>query len=169
MTRLPIRCFWLVLLLAAPALRAQSVSMSTLQNLPALTVTVRGLSVDGEALGLTKDELIRTVTRELNSTHLTIVTAAQAEKLPGAPALEITANVSKISARGFLFILGFQLRENVTLARKTRNLVNLPAVTWEVQAGGYTGKPEVVYDSLTTLAQKFVTEWSEANPPGPVK
>lgn len=145
--------------------RAQStadVSMSSLQDLPVFAVTVRGLSPDAEALGLNEKQLIELVSGPLTAAGAKVITPEANEKTPGRPSLEIAANVNKVGAKAFLFVLQLQLREDAKLVRKTKNLDAIPVMTWEAQKTGYTSKPETVAADLTKLTEKFVAEWRTA-------
>ncbi len=140
--------------------------MSALQNLPAIGVKVRGLSADGAKLGLTDTELISTVRGVLEAAGVRVLAPPVLERMPEAPTLEISANLSQISKTGYFFILDLQLWEPVKPVRKLQTLVTLPAITWAQQTGGYTAKPEVVQAALAKLAERFAGEWSEARAAG---
>jgi len=159
-----LRVFLLVLLVAGllPHLPAAGMTMSTLQNLPALGVKVRGLSPDGMILGLSEAELVQTVAATLQKVGVKVVQGPALDQLPGGPTLEITANITRIGVRSHLFIVRLELRENVKFVRQTQNLVTVPAITWDREADGYTAKIEVIRAKLTELAEKFAAEWSEA-------
>lgn len=137
--------------------------MSTLQSLPVLTVTVRGVSPDGEALGLTEAKLIEIVRGPLEAAGVKVIAPELNEKTPGRPSLEIAANVNKVGAKSCLYVLQLQLREDTKLVRKTRNLAEIPALTWEAQKIGYTARGEQVAADLAKLAEKFAEEWTGAN------
>lgn len=144
---------------------AAEVSMSTLQELPVVTVSVRGVSPDGEGLGLVEAKLIEVVREPLAAAGVKVIAAELNEKTPGRPAVEITANVNKVGAKSYLYVLQLQLREDAKLVRKTKNLDAIPVVTWEAQKTGYTSKPEAVQADLVKLTEKFLEEWRSARRP----
>lgn len=153
-------------LCAAPVTRAEAladVSMSTLQDLPTLAISVRGLSPDAEAFGLSEKQLIDLVRSPLEIAGVRVIAPDANEKTVGRPALEVAVNVNKVGPKACLFVLQLQLREDAKLLRKTKNLVAIPVVTWEAQKTGYTGKPEIVTAELTKLAEKFAEEWRAPN------
>lgn len=150
---------------AAMRLSAQDVSMSTLQDLPVLAVTVRGLSPDAQGLGLSEKQLTDLVSGPLGTAGVKVIAPDANEKTPGRPSLEVAVNVNKVGANSYLYVLQLQLREDAKLARKTKNLDAIPVITWETQKTGYTGKAEKVGADLTKLAEKFVEEWRAARRP----
>ena len=156
----------LVLLFAAIAplaAGAQSYSMSTLQDLPSVAVTVRAITPDGVRFGVVEATLVKNVSDVLAAAGVKVVPPAEAADASDLPAVEITALVSKLSATGHIYTLRLALTEVVVLKRKTKNLIDLPAVTWEKEAQGYTSSPDRIIGSAITLAERFSTEWKEAN------
>jgi len=148
------------------AAAAQDAELSVLQNLPALGVTVRGLSSDGAKLGLTETALVATVRAVVEPVGVKVLPPPVLERTPTAAVLEITANVSQTGKTSYFFILDLQLREPLKPARPHRTLVTVPAVTWAEQTGGVTAKPESVQAALARLAQRFAEEWEQAQRPG---
>jgi hypothetical protein len=149
--------FGCALLLLPLGAFAQGISLSVLQDLPAVRVEVRGISPDGVRLGVEADEL---------RTAVSDILAVGGVKMddPAAPAsLEITVNVARLSTGGSIFTLKLALREEVELVRKTANLVTVPAVTWERESLGFTSQPDRVITSARNLADRFVQEWRPAN------
>lgn len=149
--------------IAPLAAGAQSYSMSTLQDLPTVAVTVRAISPEGVKFGLVEATLIKNVTDTLAAAGVKVVPPAEAADAPDLPAVEITAIVNRLSGTGHIYTLRIALTEVVVLKRKTRNLIDLPAVTWEKEVQGYTSNPDRILDSAITLAERFATEWKEAN------
>ena len=145
-----------------PHLSAAGMTMSTLQNLPAVGVKVRGLSPDGMTLGLSEAELVQTVSAALQKVGVRVARGPEVDQLPGGPPLEVTANITPFGVRSHLFIVRLELRENVKFVRKTQNLVTVPAITWDAETDGSTTKIEVIRAKLAELAERFAAEWSEA-------
>lgn len=140
-----------------PGVLAQGLSLSVLQDLPAVRVEVRGISPDGVRLGVEADELAQAVGDILAVGGVRVDDAA-------APAtLEIVANVARLSTGGSIYTLKLALREEVELVRKTTSLVTVPAVTWEREALGFTSQPDRVINAARNLADRFVHEWRPAN------
>lgn len=149
-------------LCGAVALSAQVASMSALQNLPAVGVKVRDLSVDGAKFGLTETALLATVRGVLEPAGVRVVPPPMLERAPDTPTLEISANLSKTTKTGYFFILDLQLWEPGKPVRKLETLATIPVVTWAQQKGGFTAKPEAVNAALAKLAEAFVAEWRTA-------
>lgn len=145
---------------------AQDADLSVLQNLPAVGVSVRGLSSDGAKLGLTETALISTVREAIEPAGVKVIPPPVLERTPSAPVLEITANVSQSGKTSYFFILDLQLREPLKPARPHRTLVTVPAVTWSEQTGGVTAKAANVQAALARLAQRFAEEWEQAQRAG---
>ncbi|HLP09080.1 MAG TPA: hypothetical protein VK178_13015 [Opitutaceae bacterium] len=154
-------------LFAVCFIRAQDAEMSALQNLPEVGVLVRGLSPDGAKLGLTESALIAGVRAVLEPAGVKIIPPPMLERLPQAPVLEITANVSLTGKTSYFFILDLQLREQLKPARAHRTLVTIPAVTWAQQMAGVTAKAENVQAALARLTQRFAEEWEQAQAAAP--
>jgi hypothetical protein len=154
--------FLLWCLCGAIAAVAQDAELSVLQNLPAVGVTVRGLSPDGAKLGLTESALVATVRAMIEPVGVKVIPPPQLERTPSAAVLEITANVSLSGKTSYFFILDLQLREPLKPARAHRTLVTVPAVTWAEQTGGVTAKAETVQAALARLALRFAEEWEQA-------
>ncbi len=150
----------------ALSLAAQSADMSVLQNLPAVGIAVRGLSPDGAKLGLTESGLIAVVRAVVEEVGVQVIPPPVLERTPGAPVLEISANVSLAGRTSYFYILDVQLREAVKPLRKHETLATLPAVTWAEQTGGVTAKAETVEAALGRLARRFAEEWKQARGPG---
>lgn len=154
----------LLLSLMLPALAgAQALSMSTLQNLPAVKVSVRAITPDGERFGVTPGVLTQVVTDTLKAGGVKVVPESEASGGAYVPVLEITAIINRLSGNGHIYTLRLALREMVVLRRKTANLVDLGAITWERETQGYTSASDRLMASSMTLADRFVTEWREAN------
>jgi hypothetical protein len=79
------------------------------------------------------------------------------------PTVEITAVVNRLSGTGHIYTVRLTLREMVELKRKTKNLIDLGAVTWERETQGYTSNSDRILASTITLAERFASEWKEAN------
>ncbi len=154
-----LRPFLLWFLCAALPLAAQ---MSTLQNLPAVGVSVRGYAPDAAMLGLTETTMINAVRAVIEPAGVKVLPPPIVERTPEAAVLEISANVSLYGKSGFFFILDLQLREGVKTVRKLQTLTTIPAVTWAEQEAGFTAKPEKAEAALAKLAQKFADEWAKA-------
>jgi len=137
--------------------------MSTLQDLPVVGVSVRAITPDGERFGVTPGVLTQLVTDTLKAGGVKVVSEEEASGGANVPVLEITAIVNRLSGNGHIYTLRLSLRELVELRRKTKNLVELGAITWEKETQGYTSNSDRLMSSALTLAERFVTEWREAN------
>lgn len=141
---------------------AQAQSMSTLQNLPSVAVAVRAITPDGVTFGLKEDALIKAVADTLTAAGVKVAKPDEAANSPELPVVEITALVSRLNSTGHIYTLRLALTEIVVLKRKTKNLIDLPAVTWEKEVQGYTARPDRVVAAGAALAERFVAEWQEA-------
>ena len=153
-------------LCGALSLAAQSADMSVLRNLPAVGIAVRGLSPDGAKLGLTESGLVAVVRAAVEEVGVEVIPPPVLERTPGAPVLEISANVSLAGRASYFYILDVQLREAVKPLRKHEVLATLPAVTWAEQTGGVTAKAANVEAALGRLARQFAAEWEQARGAG---
>ncbi|HEY5551854.1 MAG TPA: hypothetical protein VIK52_08195 [Opitutaceae bacterium] len=154
----------IILTLAAPFVAgAQAQSMSTLQDLPSVAVTVRAITPDGERFGVNGETLTRVVTEALTAAGVTVAKPGEVTDVADMPTVEITAVVNRLSGNGHIYTLRLTLRELVELKRKTKNLIDLGAVTWERETQGFTSNSDRVIASAMTLAERFATEWREAN------
>jgi hypothetical protein len=156
----------LILLLAAIAplaAGAQSYSMSTLQDLPSVAVTVRAITPDGERFGVKGETLTRLVTEALTAAGVKVAAPGEVTDVSEMPTVEITAVVNRLSGTGHIYTVRLTLREMVELKRKTKNLIDLGAVTWERETQGYTSNSDRILASTITLAERFASEWKEAN------
>lgn len=152
-----------LLALFAPVVAAAQVSsMSTLQDLPEVVVAVRAITADGEKFGLTEESLVQVVSDGLKIAGVKVIEPGVSLDAGDVPTLEITAIVNRLSGEGHIYSLRLALRELVTLNRKTKNLVELGAITWEKETQGYTSKPDRIVNAAATLADRFVTEWKAA-------
>ena len=154
----------IILVLLSPlAAHSQMPSMSTLQDLPSVAVSVRAVTPDGKSFGVKAEELTRVVTETLNSAGVKVAPADSVTSVADMPTVEITAIVNRLSGSGHIYSLRIALREIVELKRETKNLVELGAITWEKETQGYTSSPDRIVASATTLAERFATEWRAAN------
>jgi hypothetical protein len=150
-------------LIAPIAAEAQMASMSTLQDLPSVAVSVRAITPDGKSFGIKEVELIRVLTDTLTAAGVKVAPADAEEDVSELPNVEITAIVNRLSGQGHIYTLRIALREVVELKRETKNLVELGAITWEKETQGYTSSPDRIIASAATLAERFATEWRRAN------
>lgn len=154
----------LILTLIAPLVaEAQMSSMSTLQDLPSVAVSVRAITPDGQGFGVKAEELTRTVTDALTTAGVKVAPPDAEVDVSELPTVEITAIVNRLSGQGHIYSLRLALREIVELKRETKNLVELGAITWEKETQGYTSSPDRIVASATTLAERFASEWRAAN------
>ncbi|HUG09657.1 MAG TPA: hypothetical protein VMM36_01525 [Opitutaceae bacterium] len=154
----------MILTLIAPhAAEAQMASMSTLQDLPSVAVSVRAITPDGKGFGVKAEDLTRVVTEALTAAGVKVAPADADGDVSELPNVEITAIVNRLSGQGHIYTLRLALRELVELKRETKNLVELGAITWEKETQGYTSSPDRIVASATTLAERFATEWRAAN------
>jgi hypothetical protein len=150
-------------LIAPIAAEAQMASMSTLQDLPSVAVSVRAITPDGKSFGIKEVELIRVLTDTLTAAGVKVAPADAEEDVSELPNVEITAIVNRLSGQGHIYTLRIALREVVELKRETKNLVELGAITWEKETQGYTSSPDRIIASAATHAERFETEWRRAN------
>jgi hypothetical protein len=145
------------------AAEAQMASMSTLQDLPSVAVSVRAITPDGKTFGVKEEALTRVLTDTLTAAGVKVAPADAGVDVSELPSVEITAVVSRLNGQGHIYTLRIALRELVELKRETRSLVELGAITWEKETQGYTSSPDRIVASATTLAERFATEWRQAN------
>lgn len=140
-------------------------SYSTLQNLPGVGISVRGLAEEAERFGLTEDDVRRKVERVLQESGIAILAEEAALSAPGSPHLEVTVYLSRLRGNGgHLYTLQTALREVVALERPTEQLVTVPAATWERVSHGIASTPARLLISLERLLARFTDEHREANP-----
>lgn len=151
------------LLILFPLIATAQMSMSTLQDLPAVAVRVRAITPDGVKFGLTDDDLIQVVGDGLKIAGVKVVPPGEEVDVAEVPTIEITAIVNKLGETGHIYGLRLALREVVELKRKAGNLVEIGAITWERETQGYTSAKDRIISSAATLTDRFVMEWKRGN------
>jgi len=152
----------LILLSIVPFARAD-VSMSSLQNLPAIGVQVKGLPAAADAFALVEDDIIDFVRQILDRSGVPIVDQVGLDQEPGEPVLEVTLNLVKVRGPSHLYTIDLELRESVVPVRELSSLVDIPAVTWKRQTAGIANRGSTVLDSLAIVVEDFGSEYRREN------
>ena len=155
----------LILIFIVPWQSAFSVSMSTLQNLPGVGVSVRRLNKDARKLGLSEEDLRDLLAVQLQLAHIKVYSEDELYELPGAPTLELFVLVQEMNdGSGFIFTTRLSLQERVNLERPTEALDSVFAPTWEKSVLGITNIKKYVDRSVRALSGRFVKEYKQENP-----
>jgi len=152
----------LILLSIVPFARAD-VSMSSLHNLPAIGVQVKGLPAAADAFALVEDDIIDFVRQILDRSGVPIVDQVGLDQEPGEPVLEVTLNLVKVRGPSHLYTIDLELRESVVPVRELSSLVDIPAVTWKRQTAGIANRGSTVLDSLAIVVEDFGSEYRREN------
>ena len=139
-------------------------SMSTLQNLPGVGVSVKQLSPDAERLGVSGDALELLMESRLKSGAITVFPNDRVSDIPGAPLLELTVLVRKVEGESsYLFTARLALQEMVVMERPTQHLASIYAATWEKTILGITHQKGYVDGAVGQLIARFIREFKEEN------
>jgi hypothetical protein len=137
--------------------------MSSLQNLPAIGVQVKGLPAAADAFALVEDDIIDFVRQILDRSGVPIVDQVGLDQEPGEPVLEVTLNLVKVRGPSHLYTIDLELRESVVPVRELSSLVDIPAVTWKRQTAGIANRGSTVLDSLAIVVEDFGSEYRREN------
>ena len=137
--------------------------MSSLQNLPAIGVQVKGLPAAADAFALVEDDIIDFVRQILDRTGVPVVDQDGLDQEPGEPVLEVTLNLVKVRGPSHLYTIDLELRESVVPVRELSSLVDIPAVTWKRQTAGIANRGSTVLDSLAIVVEDFGSEYRREN------
>jgi hypothetical protein len=143
---------------------ASGFSLSTLQDLPGVGISVKRMQTDAERLGLSEEGLKFLMERRLNDGGVPVFADSKASDMPGAPMLEVGILVRKMEGEStYLFTVRLALQEMVVLDRPTQNLASFYAPTWEKAVLGITNKKGYVEAAVGQLIARFVREYKEEN------
>jgi hypothetical protein len=145
-----------------PFVRAD-VSMSSIQNLPAIGVQVGGLPAAADAFALVEDDIIDFIRQILDRNGVPVVDQDGLGREPGEPVLEVTLNLVKVRGPSHLYTIDVELRELVVPVRELSSLVEIPAVTWKRQTAGIANRGSTVLESLATVVEDFGSEYRREN------
>ena len=158
-------CLMLLVVFLAPWQSAFSMSMSTLQNLSGVGVNVKILNKDARKLGLKEEDLLDLLKVQLQLAHIKVYNEDELYDLPGAPTLELSVLVQKMSdGSGYIFTTRLTLQERVKLERPTEALDTVFAPTWEKSVLGITSIKRYINRSVRGLSDRFVKEYKRENP-----
>ena len=137
--------------------------MSSLQDLPAIGVQVKGLPAAADAFALVEDDIIDFIRQILDRNGVPVVDQDGFGREPGEPVLELTLNLVKVRGPSHLYTIDVELRELVVPVRELSSLVEIPAVTWKRQTAGIANRGSTVLDSLATVVEDFGSEYRREN------
>ena len=158
-------CLMLLVVFIVPWQAAFSLSMSTLQNLSGVGVSVKKLNKDGRKLGLKVEDLRDLLKIQLQLAHIKVYEDDELYELPGAPTLELFVLVTELKdGSGYIFTTRLSLQERVNLERPTEALGSLFAPTWEKTVLGITSLKKYINRSVRALSDRFVKEFKLENP-----
>ncbi len=158
-------CLILLVVSFAPWQAAFSLSMSTLQNLSGVGVSVKSLNKDARKLGLKEEDLRELLAVQLQLAQIKVYNEDELFKLPGAPTLELFVLVDEMEdGSGYIFTTRLSLQERVKLERPTEALDTVFAPTWEKSVLGITNLKKYINRSIRALADRFIKEYKQENP-----
>ena len=160
-----ILCLILLVVFVTPWQAAFSLSMSTLQNLSGVGVSVRILNRDARKLGLKEEDLRDLLAVQLQLAHIKVYNEDELFELPGAPTLELFVLVQEMpDGSGYIFTTRLSLQERVNLERPTESLDTVFAPTWEKSVLGITSIKKYINRSVRGLSDRFIKEYKRENP-----
>jgi len=138
-------------------------SMSVLQDLPAVSVGVRPLPDAAAGFGLEAEACRERMQAALAGSGVRLVARPQ----PGVPELRVTIRLARVRGPSHLYAVDLELVEIVTPRRTLSGLATIPATTWSRSAIGIANGPDTVLQALDGLLERFVRELAGAQPAKP--